>query len=221
MKAFLERFGGMIAGVLSGFDRLRGTRRLLAHVSGLKHFRWRSRVRLQEFDTYAQDTTATPCAAVQRAARDVGRPVVDVPNTSHDKAALVEKVRARDDIRAGLIGVWSCVELCASYEVHRNKETRKLELRHRQRKCLHYYHYYVHPQYGLLHTRLQTWLPFTMQVCLNGREWLARQLDAAGIGYRRRDNCFVAVDDVAAAQALLAQPGADWPALLRGPGPPQ
>jgi hypothetical protein len=27
-------------------------------------------------------------------------------------------------------------------------------------------------------------------ICLNGHEWLARQMDAAGLAYERRDNCF-------------------------------
>lgn len=219
MHTFRERFGGLLAGVLSGFDRLRlrGTRLLLANVGGLKHFLWHSRVKLQDFDTYAHDTTTTLCRAVEQATRDAGRPLTYIPNASADKGRLVEEVQQRDGIQQGLIGVWSCVELCPSYLIYRNKDTRRLELRPRQRKCLHYYHYYQHPQYGLLHTRLQTWLPFTMQVCLNGREWLSRQLDAAGLGYQRRDNCFVALEDVAAAQALMDQQlRVNWPELLEG-----
>jgi len=35
----------------------------------------------------------------------------------------------------------------------------------------------MHPEVGLMHVRLQTWFPFNLQVCLNGREWLARTLD--------------------------------------------
>src|SRR5262245_289751 len=141
MKTFLERFGGLIAGVLSGFDRLRlrGTRRLLAHVSGLKHFLWRRRVRLQDFDAYVQDTTATLCAAVQQAANDAGRPVVYVPSSNQDKGSLAREVMERAGLREGLVGVWSCVEPCSSYMIYRNKDTRKLELRRRERKCLHYY----------------------------------------------------------------------------------
>jgi hypothetical protein len=54
-----------------------------------------------------------------------------------------------------------------------------------------------------MHVRVQTWFPFAMQVCLNGRTWLARQLDAAGLGYQRRDNKFLALDDFARAQAFL------------------
>jgi len=26
-----------------------------------------------------------------------------------------------------------------------------------------------------MHARVQTWFPFTIQICLNGREWLAQQ----------------------------------------------
>jgi hypothetical protein len=38
-----------------------------------------------------------------------------------------------------------------------------------------------------MHLRRQTWFPLTIHVAINGREWLARQLDAASLGYRRSD----------------------------------
>ena len=38
--------------------------------------------------------------------------------------------------------------------------------------------------------RLQTWFPFTFHVYTNGRERLARQMDMAGLQYRRQGNCF-------------------------------
>ena len=54
-----------------------------------------------------------------------------------------------------------------------------------------------------------------MQVCLNGREWLSRQLDAAGIGYVRQRNTFSHVDDLKAAQRMLRrQIHASWKTLL-------
>ena len=58
------------------------------------------------------------------------------------------------------------------------------------------YFYYVDRQFGLMHVRLQTWLPFTMQICINGREYLARRMDKAGISYERRENCFTRIDDL-------------------------
>jgi hypothetical protein len=68
-----------------------------------------------------------------------------------------------------------------------------------------------------MHVRLQTWFPFTLQVCLNGREWLARTLDRKGLGYRKRENCFVDLEAPARAQrAADAQVTANWPKLLDG-----
>jgi hypothetical protein len=75
----------------------------------------------------------------------------------------------------------------------------------------------IHPQLGFMHARIQTWLPFDISVCINGREWLSRQMDAAGIGYRRRENCFVDLADVARAQALMdLQLKTRWAPLLDG-----
>ena len=41
-----------------------------------------------------------------------------------------------------------------------------------------------------MNARLQTWFPFNIQVCLNGREWLARQLARRASPFHRADNCF-------------------------------
>jgi hypothetical protein len=109
------------------------------------------------------------------------------------------------------------VEPCWSFEIHRSAAAKQLQLRSRQRRCLHVYHYLIHPQLGFCHARVQTWLPFNVSVCVNGREWLSRQLDAAGIGYRRRANCFTDLADIGLAQALMdAQLTTDWRAVLDG-----
>jgi hypothetical protein len=84
-----------------------------------------------------------------------------------------------------------------------NRDTRRLELRTQPRKCLHQYFYLIDRELGWLNVRLQTWFPFTVQVVINGREWLARQLCRRRIPHERRDNCFVDVADLAQAQRLL------------------
>ncbi len=58
------------------------------------------------------------------------------------------------------------------------------------------------PRAGVHPYRLQSWLPFGIQVYVNGREWLARQLDARGIGYLRADNALLAIEDLAVAAEL-------------------
>src|SRR3954447_5793809 len=84
----------------------------------------------------------------------------------------------------------------------------------RPRKCLHYYLYLINAEFGWMHVRLQTWAPYEIQVYVNGREWLARQPDAAGIGYRRSDNKITAVDDGEVVAALCGRfAHTDWPPL--------
>ena len=78
-------------------------------------------------------------------------------------------------------------------------------------KCSHLYHYFIHPTFGWLYVRLQTWFPFEMQVGINGREWLARQMDRANIPYQRSDNKFLWVQDWGRVQQLFDQQlQTDW-----------
>jgi hypothetical protein len=50
-----------------------------------------------------------------------------------------------------------------------------------------------------------------MHVVPGGREWLARQMDARGIGYLRRDNCFLQISEFEGAQKLAdQQPRIKW-----------
>ncbi len=101
--------------------------------------------------------------------------------------------------------VLSCVEPCRSFEVYRNRETKKRELVPRLRKCLFLYPYAIHPVFGFMNARMQTRFPFPVQICLNGREWLARQMEVEGLRYVRQDNYFPWMEDFPRAQQLLDQ----------------
>jgi hypothetical protein len=73
------------------------------------------------------------------------------------------------------------------------------------------YHYYIHPQFGWMYLRLQTWFPFEIQIGINGREWLARQMDRTNLKYERSLNKFRWVEDWQRAQQLLdEQLQTDW-----------
>ena len=69
--------------------------------------------------------------------------------------------------------------------------------------------------FGFMSARIQTWFSFTIHVCLNGREWLGRQMDRKGMSYERRENCFVWIENVRAAQRLMdRQLRISWPRTL-------
>jgi hypothetical protein len=59
---------------------------------------------------------------------------------------------------------------------------------------------FLDSQLGLIHVRLQTWAPFTLQVYVNGHDWLAQQLIRLGVGFVQQHNAFTQLDDPAKAQ---------------------
>lgn len=90
------------------------------------------------------------------------------------------------------------MELCCSYRVGGHRATQKLRLERAYRKCLFIYQYWMHPVFGFMSARLQTWFPFPIHIYLNGRLWLGQQMEQAGIHYRRHHNCFTWIEDLPA-----------------------
>jgi hypothetical protein len=217
MKSFLAAVGPLVLGVLHGFDRLvfRGHLRQLSYAHGMACYLSANHVLLKDFKAHALERTATLIDASLAEAKRWDRPVIYLNSSALSKEDAARQIAERDQVCEGLIGVFKCVEPCWTFEVHRNRAGKMLELQGKPGKCAFLYHYYLHPSFGLMHARIQTWFPFAIQVCLNGREWLARQLDRAGLDYERRDNKFTDVEDFAKAQALLdRQLRTPWPQTL-------
>ncbi len=205
MKSFIQRLAGLVFGVLSGFDRLmfQGHLRQLCFPGGMNRYCNANNLKLVDFARHAQDLSQALIDASCAAAKRQGRPLEYLRSPKISKEQQARAIAQRDGVRDGLVAVFTCVEPCWSFSLRGNRATQKLEFRPELRKCQHVYHYYQHPRFGLVYGRVQSWFPFRLQIGLNGREWLARQLDAAGLAYRRHDNCITWVEDVARAQALL------------------
>lgn len=217
MKTFISRHSALVTSVLSGFDRLvlRGSLRALRN-RGIYGFLDRAKVRLLEFGKFAEQTTERVKKAALAEAQQYGRPVVylDSPKTSKEDLAR-ELLRQHPLAEPGLICAFKTVEPCMRFEYHRSPDPNERGLRLRPGKCLFIYKYYMHPDFGFMHLRLQTYLPFDVQVCMNGREWLAQELARQGVGFERADNCFTRLDAPQLAQRLLdEQLRTAWPATL-------
>jgi hypothetical protein len=217
MNAFVQQHVDSVIGMIRGWDRLRfrGTVRMLANLTGMKRFLECTRHRLKEFGDYAQQTSRQVRSASLAVAESAGRPVIHLDSPVAGKEEIALEIARRDGIEEGLIAVVTAVESCCSYDVRSDRARGLLELYPRQRKCQHLYHYMIHPLFGLMYARLQTWFPFNLFIGLNGREWLARQMDAAGIRYVRHDNCFPRISDPEAAQRMLdEQVNLNWEQTL-------
>ena len=217
MQTFVAKHAEHVIGTLSGFDRLvfHGTMRALCSRSGLMTYLWAVQVRLTDFAAHVLKLTEQLKDASLLLARRSGRPVQYLTSAASNKEDIARRIAAADHIDAGLICVLTAVEPCWSFDIVRDRANKRIEAEPRYRKCLHLYHYQIHPRFGFMSARIQTWLPFRIQICVNGREWLAHSMDAAGLHYVRRDNCFTWLEHPERVQRLMdRQLRSDWPALL-------
>jgi hypothetical protein len=219
VAAFVAAHRQEVTGVLSGWDRLRlqGVLRPLYQPSAMEGFLARVGVRRVDFADYARGLTQRIRAAATGWAQAADRPCLYLSRASVSKEGLVREIAEREGRTEGPVALLSAVEPCRTWQARGNRETKHLEFQLVPGKCIHLYFYFLHAQMGLLHLRLQTWFPFLLQVCLNGREWLGRQLQVAGQVFTKCGNCFTQLGDVLAAQRLAdAQDQTDWPAFLEG-----
>ena len=217
MDTFIQQYEKDIIGHLSGFDRLvlRGTLRALAVKSGMLSYLWNAGIRMKDVGRCFQEKSQQLKAASCEQAKRQGRPVIYLASPKTNKEAIAREVARKDGITDGLICILTAVEPCQSYEVVRNREEKKVELQPRIRKCLFLYHYWIDAVFGFLNARIQSWFPFSIQICLNGREWLGRQMDRKGLNHQRQDNCFPWIERVDKAQKLMDQQlRTNWPVVL-------
>jgi len=207
VEQFLAEHGADVTGVIGGFDRLRlrASLRWLYQPSFMQRYLCEARVLLKNFGAYATGVSNRVRAAAHAFAARERRPVRYLHSTALNKEDLARALAERDRVRSGLIGLFDCVEPCLTYFVRGDHATHRLHLELRPGKCLHHYFYFEHAEFGLMHLRVQSWFPFQVTVCLNGRRWLARQLDHAGLGYLQRENSFLWLADLARAQRLADQ----------------
>lgn len=213
---FVVKHQNDVTGILHCFDRLRlqGSLRYLYCRSVFEEYLSKAKVLFKDFKNFATGLTAEVCQSAQQLAQSLQRPFIYLGSSAVSKEQEARTIALNDNIHEGLVAIFRCVEPCRTYKMRGNYQTKMLELSLEPGKCLHLYFYVMHPRLGLLHLRLQTWFPFLIHICLNGHEWLARQMDAKGLPYRKADNRFTWIEDFAAAQKLAdAQLRTDWAAL--------
>lgn len=217
MQQFIQRHADLIIGNLNGYDRIvfRGTLRRIAWADGMKSYLDHNHVLLKDFGAHALAVSKRIREASEQAARASGRPIEYLPSSRTNKEACAQRLLKAHPIAKGLIAILSCLEVNPGFDIHRNREARLLQVQYRLRKGLVLYHYWLDPFFGFMYARLQTWFPFAIQVGINAREWLARQLDHEGLGYLRRDNCFPRIDNLPRAQRIMDRFSVlDWPCHL-------
>ncbi len=212
---FLKKHAAKIRGVLSCFDRLIFRGYLpICHSVGLRGWLYQLGVQDADFKTFAPQLAERLLQHAKDTAAAAGRPYQYLP-TRQSKEELARRIAARDGVSEGLVCVFSCLETCRTFRLRYGPG--RPQLSGDLRRCTVLYYFYLDAVFGLIHVKLQTWLPLTCQVYVNGHSYLERKLQEHGLAYQAVDNAFVELEDVAAAQrladGLLRQ---SWPRLLQG-----
>jgi hypothetical protein len=213
----MELYKNKIMGAISGLDRIRfrGTLRWLANQSGLSTFMSHRHILLKDFSGWVESLTAMIRQSCEAVADKLGIETMYLRRSTIDKEKLAREIAQSKGIEEGSICMFSAAEPCIAPMVRGNKAQKTLELVMAQRKCVFIYHYFDDPLFGFGHVRIQSWLPFNIFICLNGRHWLEKQLLKEGIRYIKDGNCFPWIEDVVTAQSLLnRQLKTNWSQML-------
>ena len=222
MDIFLDLHREAIEGVIEGFDRLifKGYLTSLFPQGAFGRYLSKRGILLKDAGKFFEAETERIVRHAKEAAEQAGRDYTYLTSahthaSGQSKEAMAHAIAERDGIAEGLVCIFSVLETCTSFAVIGNHVTHRLEVARRNRKCLHLYWYLIHPEFGWMHVRIQTWAPYAVQIYINGREWMCRQLARQNIAFERSDNKIIWLSDFSAAASLNEQFNhLDWPGVL-------
>jgi len=128
----------------------------------------------------------------------------------------------------GVYFIFKSMEQGATFRVtvpkYPTKDPNYRILTHQRSRFTHYYFYIRGEVLGPIVMRVASFFPFQTSYYLNGHSFIEQELKRGQIGFRKSDNAFLAVDDVAALQAAADKLSAeiirkrlDYWTLILGP----
>lgn len=204
MNDFVKKFAQLIIGTLSCFDRVifkghlpfGGDAHLNSFVDNVLG------IRRKDFIPMLEKLSHKLVEHAKALAEAAGRPY-EYHQGKFRKEAFIQNIIRRDGLSAGLVAVLCCQETCRTVKLRHAAGRPELVFAYRPQRVLYYYH--IDPDFGLMYVRVQTWFPYTMQVYINGHDWLAQQMTGKRIGFCQRDNAFTQIDSPQRAQRLADQ----------------
>jgi hypothetical protein len=200
MQSFIEKHQKNITGVISVFDRIILKGYLpISYPQAAESFFARTNRLLMTFKDFTSEQTDVLRTHAMQVAKEANRPY-EYLREHVRKEEYVRQIAERDAITEGLICVLAINEENHTFALRYGKD--RPHLARCSPRCLTIYYYYIDRHFGFMHVRLSTWMPFTIQVYVNGHDWLARQLDAKHIAYEQVENAFVSIADSQKAQKI-------------------
>jgi len=208
MELFTQLFGDLLAFVYHCFDRIV----IYGYLSGLSRpeqvvhfFRQVVGVPVVGKEILSQ-RTADYQNWVEAFARNHRLPIewAEKGVRKEDHVLPWQRRMARDDAY-GVYFIFKSMEQGPSFRIsvpkYATKDPNYRILARQRSRFTHYYFYLRDETLGPMVMRVASFFPFQTTYYLNGHSFIEQELKRAQIGFRKTDNAFLAVDDVAALQA--------------------
>lgn len=200
----IEKYNDKIKGILTGFDRIiiNGYSRQLNNCRQFLFYMIQNDCKLVDFNTFAEEHTKSLCNHIDSLAKEQNRPTEFIMSSKVNKDEIARKLFNESPVQEGLVCSISAMEVCDTMTVKGDKKTKLLGVTRRPTKCKYYYLYMIDKYFGWMYLKIQTWFPFNVQIYLNGREYICKQLDNESIHYERFNNSLVDIDNIERAQDI-------------------
>ena len=113
-----------------------------------------NRILLKDFGSHAHEVSERVKRAALRSIEEAGRRIQYLPSSKDDKEEIARGIAEQEHITQGPVCALTCVGPCIGFDIHRNRESKQLELVQRPRKCLFVYQYWEDPVLGWMHARI-------------------------------------------------------------------
>jgi hypothetical protein len=201
MSDFIKKFTHLIIGTLSCFDRVilkghlpfGGDAHLNSFVDNVLG------IRRKDFIPMLETLSHKLVDHAKALAEAAGRPY-EYRQGKFRKESFIQSLIRGDGISEGLVAVLCCQETCRTVKLRHAAGRPELVFAYRPQRVLYYYR--IDPEFGLMYVRVQTWFPYTIQVYVNGHDWLAQQMTGKRMGFSQQDNAFTQLDSPQRAQQL-------------------
>jgi hypothetical protein len=195
---FSERYGGLLTGSYDCVDRIvLNAYYPLGHNPGGFRTWWR---RLHDGSDEQLDNTHLMRFAGRFARRlkawanANGVPVIYC-KAGQRKHLIAEEHLATHAVQPGVFMILAAKAPATVWEVSRAASGAIANLAKKRAFVNHYSFHIIDPDWGHVTIKMSGHPPFAAQVILNGHEYVARQAQAAGIGFIKEGNCFTGLAD--------------------------
>ncbi len=206
MALITERYQDQIDSVLTCYDRIliQGCIPQWSYPEGMTRYLNSKGIRIFDYKSgFAQPLTMQVRENAERIAAENGIEIEYIRKVgAFRKDDRIEAIIEEKKITNGLVHIFSAMEGCHSYDPWHDKTSHQTFLKYSKGQCIHYYFYFIDPEYGLCYFRVPTWPPFRIQFYMNGHNLLEIKMKKGEMEYEKLMNSFSHIGDPEKAQKL-------------------